>query len=694
MYHKGAIEGYPLQPYTSALLFSPTGSLIRQLFQHEEPEAISIRPALSDGWSACLQTLEGHNSYVSSVAFSHDSTLLASASWDKTVKIWDASSGACLQTLEGHSDAVRSVAFSHDSTRLASASGDKTVKIWDASSGACLQTLEGHSSDVRSVAFSHDSTRLASASGDKTVKIWDASSGACLQTLSVGRKVDRVSFDVSDTHLHTNIGLISIIFPPGFSPLLSVAQPRSPQYLSLALSANGVWITCDSQNLVWLPSEYRPLSSAVRWTENEEGNVPVLGVKQTTETSQLQGIGQTAKTILLGESSQTHPWQQEPTSLQIERQRPQPESEEASIYGGTTAGGGDSIFTGQTRVQSSISETGSEESTVGTLVLSYTKNDDDIRSLISEGDDNQSQASAPNTGRSSVMENAVVSLLATNSLLAPVYEKALQLMPKERFADNFRRILKFFHEDLKRLDETLVTQELAAILRSKEARKRIARKITDRHISFQNSFTEQDLQRVHRPDKTNLSYLESWLIKSNIPPLLGSVPKHFEIGEQQGPMPSKKLRSEFRMNEQDTSDEDDTSDEEERSNGELENGEGEQDAKDRPWRMGTAQFPRLDLVTQNLVEGEPFQDMVIRLKEFLLPDGLLRDILPIPRERITYDSQGSHRVLNAFQGLLEDLTGLEWNWWPLPPRMHPLSEGETRVFWQCVSFLDYGDTLY
>jgi hypothetical protein len=64
MYHKGAIEGYPLQTYASALLFSPTGSLIRQLFRHEEPEAISIRPALSDGWSACLQTLEGHSSLV------------------------------------------------------------------------------------------------------------------------------------------------------------------------------------------------------------------------------------------------------------------------------------------------------------------------------------------------------------------------------------------------------------------------------------------------------------------------------------------------------------------------------------------------------------------------------------------------------------------------------------------------------
>jgi WD40 repeat protein len=129
MYHKWVIEKSPLQVYASALVFSPTCSLIRTLFQEEKPKWMTTKPAVQDEWSTCLQTLEGHSNTVYSVAFSHDSTRLASASDDNTVKIWDTGSGKCLQTLEGHSNTVWSVAFSHDSTLLASASDDKTVKI-------------------------------------------------------------------------------------------------------------------------------------------------------------------------------------------------------------------------------------------------------------------------------------------------------------------------------------------------------------------------------------------------------------------------------------------------------------------------------------------------------------------------------------------------------------------------------------
>ncbi|KAF7504607.1 hypothetical protein GJ744_002034 [Endocarpon pusillum] len=183
MYHKQAIENTPQQTYTSALLFSPAGSLIRNINKKEEPKWITIKPDMEDKWSACLQTLEGHSSSVFSVAFSPDSARLASASDDRTVKIWDTGSGACLYTLEGYSSWVHLVAFSPDSARLASVSDNSTIKIWDIGSGTCLQTIRGHSSSVYSIAFSPDSAQLISALSGCIFKIWDTYNGVCLQTI-------------------------------------------------------------------------------------------------------------------------------------------------------------------------------------------------------------------------------------------------------------------------------------------------------------------------------------------------------------------------------------------------------------------------------------------------------------------------------------------------------------------------------
>ncbi|KAI9785195.1 MAG: hypothetical protein M1839_000833 [Geoglossum umbratile] len=342
MSHKWAIENSPLQAYASALVFSPAHSPIRGLFEKEKPTWITVKWGVGDEWSACLQTFEGdetansvafsHNSawlasasndrtikiwdvssgdclrtlkgrssYVNSVAFSRDSIWLASASGDQTVKIWDASNGHCLRTLSGHSSSVHSVAFSHDSVRLASASNDRTIKIWDVNSGNCLRTLEGHRYWVHSVTFSHNSVRLASASGDQTVKIWDVSSGECLHTLeghsnvrsvafsldsvwlasasdgstvkiwnaSSGDyvktlKVGKVSIDATSSYLHTEIGTFAIDASMA-DMILGVTDSQNPQYQyqGWALSSNREWITYNSKNLVWLPSEYRPLCRAV-----------------------------------------------------------------------------------------------------------------------------------------------------------------------------------------------------------------------------------------------------------------------------------------------------------------------------------------------------------------------------------------------------------------------------------------------
>ena len=119
---------------------------------------------------------------MTSVSSSPDGTKVASGSGDKTVKLWDVTSGACLQTLEGHSKKVNSVSFSPDGTKVASGSYDNTVKLWDVTSGECLQTLEGHSNWVWSVSFSPDGTKVASQDCSGTVKIWNPSTGECTFT--------------------------------------------------------------------------------------------------------------------------------------------------------------------------------------------------------------------------------------------------------------------------------------------------------------------------------------------------------------------------------------------------------------------------------------------------------------------------------------------------------------------------------
>jgi WD40 repeat protein len=224
-----------------------------------------------------VSVLEGHERSISAVTFSPDGQILASASSDLTLRLWNVNSGALLLTLEGHKLYINAITFSPDSKALASASNDMTVRLWNTSSGAAVSTLNGHRSFVDAVAFSSDSQILASASSDETVRLWEASTGALLSIFETGTTVRQLSFAVDGSCLVTSNGLLDLIYvSPTAATTTSTAalslctsnrgphlRPRPP-HLQSSIFVKGQWVARGTDNLLWLPPDHRPTRVAVR----------------------------------------------------------------------------------------------------------------------------------------------------------------------------------------------------------------------------------------------------------------------------------------------------------------------------------------------------------------------------------------------------------------------------------------------
>ncbi|CAI5706039.1 unnamed protein product [Peronospora effusa] len=131
----------------------------------------------------------GPSDGVTSVALSPDGRLLAAASLDKVVRIWDTETAQLLDRLEGHSDSVYSIAFSPDGKNVISGSLDRNIMLWDVCAQGRTTTrprmlFQGHKDFVLSVAYTPDGRWLMSGSKDRSVVFWDPRSSRSVLTLT------------------------------------------------------------------------------------------------------------------------------------------------------------------------------------------------------------------------------------------------------------------------------------------------------------------------------------------------------------------------------------------------------------------------------------------------------------------------------------------------------------------------------
>ncbi|MFX0171570.1 MAG: hypothetical protein ACFE9L_06600 [Candidatus Hodarchaeota archaeon] len=197
-----------------------------------------------------LKSFIGHSSEVWDVDFSPNGSLLASASSDNSILVWNVTNGEIFRNLTGHLESVYSVAFHPQDLVLASGSFDRSVLVWNLTTGEVMHNFTGHTSSIWSLEFSADGSYLASGSGDSTVRIWDLDSSTLRYIFTCHTdSVKSIAFHPNDTLLVTGSYDESIILWDLITGSFdSIISNNTADILSLTFNLQGTELVSGSQD--------------------------------------------------------------------------------------------------------------------------------------------------------------------------------------------------------------------------------------------------------------------------------------------------------------------------------------------------------------------------------------------------------------------------------------------------------------
>ena len=187
--------------------------------------------------------LIGHTDPAYAAVYTPDGTKLVTASFDKTLRIWDLNSGTTLRTLTGHTGLVLCVAITKDGNRLASGSLDNTIKLWDVPISKPTATMQPHQGTAF-VATNADGTQWLTGGGDKMLRIWNAADRQLAKEIGpLPHPVVRVAFRADKTQIGVAdaAGFVRLFNPTDGAPQ-GVFGAHSSEITGLAYAPNNTWI--------------------------------------------------------------------------------------------------------------------------------------------------------------------------------------------------------------------------------------------------------------------------------------------------------------------------------------------------------------------------------------------------------------------------------------------------------------------